>query len=119
MLPATEYRAGAIISGMAKPGKRPGTPREVRDAIIARTKVAREKRGWTYEEIAELLSQRVGRHIGWDTYRQWERTSLMPHDVIIPFCYLTGLDAYEFLTGEPYRLGQVLHFPTEKTRKTS
>lgn len=117
MLPATEISAGVTILGMGNPGKRPGTPSEARDAIIARIKAARMKHGWTYEEIAELLTQRVGRTIPWDTYRGWERTSLMPHDVIIPFCYLTGTDAYELLTGEPFRLGQVIHFPTERRKK--
>lgn len=62
-------------------------------------------------QIAHELSELVGRPISADTYRKWETQSAIPHDVVIPFCYLTRFDAYELLSGEPYRLGKVIPFP--------
>lgn len=37
----------------------------------------------------------------------------MPHDVLVPFAYITGADLYELMSGEPYRIGKVIPFPTQ------
>lgn len=102
------------IPGMAKPGRRQGTPGDAREAIIQRTREAREQSGMTHAQIAAELSQLSGRVIVADSYRKWESDSLLPHDLIVPFCYLTRIDAYELLSGEPYRLGRVIKFPGRK-----
>lgn len=102
------------IPGMAKPGKRKGTPAEVRAGIIARTKAAREASNLDKAEVAARLSERTGRNISYDTYRKWEEHTLMPHDMFVPFCYVTGTDLYELLSGEPFRLGRVIPFPVQK-----
>ena len=47
-----------------------------------------------------------------DSYRKWEKDSLLPHDLIVPFCEITGADLYELLTGSPFKLrlpGQIAH----------
>lgn len=61
-----------------------------------------------------MLTERVGREIAPDTYRKWESDSGMPHDVIIPFSYIVDCDAYELLSGEPFRIGKVIPFPGSK-----
>ena len=93
---------GAIIQltmpGMSRgPGRRIGTPREYRDAILRKTKKAREKLGWSHAQMAEELTRRSGRPISADTYRQWERLSMIPQDLILPFCDITKTHPYEFL----------------------
>src|SRR5215471_4856250 len=90
------------IPGMAKPGKRKGTPAEVRAGIIARTRAARETSGMDRAQVAARLSSMTGRAITTDTYRKWEESALMPHDIFVPFCYVTGVDLYELLSGEPF-----------------
>jgi len=99
------------IPGMAKPGRRHGTPADVREAIIARTKAARESIHLSHAQIAAELSELTGRVILADSYRKWESESLIPHDLIVPFCNITRTDVYELLTGEPFRLGRVIQFP--------
>ena len=77
-------------------------------------KAARVDSGLSQAKIAHMLTERVGREIAPDTYRKWEGESAMPHDVLVPFAYITGVDAYELLSGEPYRIGKVIPFPTLK-----
>jgi hypothetical protein len=93
------------------PGRRPSTPSEYWAGFFARVKAAREAAGFSQAHVARLLTDRVGREIAPDTYRKWESESGMPHDVVIPFAYITGVDAYELLSGEPYRIGKVIPFP--------
>ena len=86
--------------------------------MFARVKAAREHAGLSQAEVARLLTDRVGREIAADTYRKWEGENAMPHDVLVPFAYITGADLYELLSGEAYRIGKVIPFPT-KGRKIS
>lgn len=93
------------IWGMPKPGRRPGTPSQFRDTFVARTRRARMKKYSSLSTIAEDLSHAAGRRIEPDTYRKWEKDSLLPHDLIIHFCELTETDPWELLTGSPFDLG--------------
>jgi hypothetical protein len=93
------------------PGRQPSITPEYRAAFCARVKKARERRDLSQAAVADALTQRLDREIRADTYRQWEDMTLMPHDVIIHFCYLVGFDAYELLSGHPYKLGEVVPFP--------
>lgn len=62
--------------------------------------------GLSHDEIAALLQERAHRPIVADTYRKWEKAALLPHDLIIPFCELTGTEPYELLTGVPFSLAK-------------
>lgn len=100
------------------PGRRPSTPTEYWDDLFVRIKSAREHANLSQAQVARLLTDRLGREIATDTYRKWEGENGMPHDVLVPFAYITGIDLYELLSGEPYRIGKVIPFPTSK-RHTS
>jgi hypothetical protein len=91
---------------MGKPGKRPSTPSEYRIEFIGRVKKAREsaKPALTYEQMADALSHAVNRPIRADSYRKWESENMLPHDLIVPFCEITGADLFELLTGTPFKL---------------
>ncbi len=115
----TGYCEQLILPGVRNPkgpGRRPSTPSEYWAGLFARVKAARESSGLSQAQIARLLTDRVGREIAPDTYRKWEGESGMPHDVIVPFSYITGTDVYELLSGEPYRIGKVIPFPTPNRR---
>lgn len=101
----TAFAIQLNIWGMPKPGRRPGTPSDFRDKFVARTLHARKKRYSSLAAIAQDLSHAAGRRIEPDTYRKWEKDTLMPHDLIIPFCELTETDPWELLTGSPFDLG--------------
>ena len=92
------------MPGMASRGRRPSTPSEYREAFIARVKKAREESRLSHAQIAEALTKTVNRPILADSYRKWESDNLLPHDLIIPFCEITGADLYELLAGVPFRL---------------
>lgn len=95
-----------MIPGMAKPGRRKGTPSDFRQGFIERTRKARERRFDSHAAIAEALSAEVGRPIAADTYRKWERDTMLPHDLIVPFCDLCGIDTYELMTGRPMSVAE-------------
>lgn len=92
--------------GMARPGRRPSTPARYREGVLERTRNAREDARLSLEDIAERLTRASGRPVAADTYRKWESSALLPHDLIIPFCDITGADPYELLTGVPFSLGR-------------
>lgn len=87
---------------MGSPGRRPGTPADYRQAVIARTKALRLKAGLTVAEMAQELTERCHRPILPDTYRKWEEDSLIPHDCILPFCDITRTHPYEYLAAVPF-----------------
>lgn len=95
-----------VIPGMAQRGRRPSSPSEYREQFIARVKKAREEARpeLSQAQVAEALTKAANRPISADTYRQWESKYLLPHDLIIPFCEITGADLYELLAGVPFRL---------------
>jgi len=64
---------------------------------MARTKAAREDARLNVPEMAQALSEAVGRTISADTYRKWESESLIPHDVILAFCDVTRIHPSRFL----------------------
>lgn len=103
------------IWGMARPGRRPSTPSDYRDDFVARTKAARKKRFESQAEIAKALSHVAGRRIEADTYRKWEKDTLLPHDLIIPFCELTETDPWALMTGSPFDLGIYMAAQRRKT----
>lgn len=92
------------MPGMASPGRRPSTPKEYKNGFIRRTKAAREAARISHIEIAAALTQRVHRPVVADTYRKYEKDTLLPHDLIVPFCEVTGANLYELLTGAPFKL---------------
>jgi len=89
---------------MAKPGRRPSTPSEFREEFFSRVKKAREDAKLDYVQMADALSAAVNRPIRPDSYRKWESDNMLPHDLIVPFCEITGADLFELLTGTPFRL---------------
>ena len=90
------------IADMAKPGRCVGTPSEFRDAVMERTRAGRDKLGWSLDQMAQRLSEKVGRPISADTYRKWESEAMIPHDVILAFCDLIAMHPYEFLSPAPF-----------------
>lgn len=101
-LPVTAVVLQLTIPGMTTVGRRVGTPTEYRDAIIERTKKAREKTGLNQVEMAERLSAECQRPISADTYRQWEKETTLPLDVIMPLCNLAHVHPWEFLAPVPF-----------------
>lgn len=61
--------------------------------FLHRTKHAREKAGFTQEEIARVLQ------IPQDTYKQYEIRSLLPHRYIGAFCAATRISETWLITG--------------------
>jgi hypothetical protein len=107
----------AEITILRVPGKRKAsTPRQYRDAFIARTKSARLMSGKDRGQVIAELGERAGVKITLDTYKKWETRTLLPHHLIIPFCQVTELDPYLLLTGSPFRLGR--HPPPQSTRES-
>lgn len=63
--------------------------------FIARTKAAREaKEGLTQAKIAKILGIDQG------TYKQYETRSLLPHQYMETFCFVTGVPVDWLVTGE-------------------
>src|SRR4051812_17623967 len=84
---------------MTKPGRRAATPMEFKAALAQRVKDAREGVQLDFRHMADILSDRVGRHISPDTYRKWETTeSMIPHDVIAVFCDVTHTHPFALLS---------------------
>lgn len=106
----TPIIAGATISYMVG-ARKPSTPATYRKQFIDRLRSLRIASGLTPEEIAERLDVRM------DTYQRWEKRTLIPHHLIIPFCDATHADPYLLLTGSPFQLGRVLPFPKSATPK--
>lgn len=93
------------IPGMAG-RRRASTPKQYRDDLKRRTREARERAGIKREELIDLLSARAGVKVNLEAYKKWETRNPIPHNMIIPFCEITGTDPYELLTGEPFRIGR-------------
>lgn len=74
------------------PGKQ--TLSEFRAAFKRRTALAREARGYTQEQLAELLNTTQG------SYQKYEGRSLLPHHLVERFCLLCGIDSNWLLTGK-------------------
>jgi hypothetical protein len=89
--------AGTLIhmADKGKPGRRPGTPTDYQEIIKRRLRKARGDR--KFADIALALTQRMGREISADTYRQWESKWMLPLDAIMPVCDITGTHFYAFL----------------------
>lgn len=90
-----------MIFGMAGPGRRILTPASFKRAFMERTKAARIQAGFSYAQIAERLSEEAGRPVVADSYRKWEKTALLPHDLIPAFCELTRVHPLYLLEGPP------------------
>jgi len=103
------------MPGMSSPGRRIGTPTEYREAIIERTKQAREKLGFSQTEMAQRLSEVCNRNISYDTYRKWEEDTTLPIDVILPLCDLAKLHPYEFLAAVPFQKASAAQVRSRKS----
>lgn len=77
-----------------------------------RVRRAREKVGMSQPEMAAALTSAGGRLVSSDTYRKYESTSgkqntLLPHDLILPFCDITSTHPFELLAPVPVQ--QIAH----------
>lgn len=112
LLPATgRALIGTLIlmTEKGKPGRRKGTPADYQDVIKLRLTKARGDR--SHDEMGELLTERMGRKIVGDTYRQWESKWNLPLDAIMPVCDITHTSIYEFL-------GRITEQEREEIKKT-
>lgn len=66
---------------------------QFKDAFTARTKAARKARGFTQEQMADLLGMPQ------DRYKQYEGRTPLPHFLISRFCLITGVDVEWMFTG--------------------
>jgi hypothetical protein len=101
---------GATIYHMVG-ARKPSTPATYRKQFIDRLRSLRVASGLTPDEIAQRLGVRM------DTYQRWEKRTLIPHHLIMPFCDATQADPYLLLTGSPFQLGRVLPFPKNASTK--
>jgi len=62
-------------------------------AFLIRTRVAREARPYTQDQIAGILG------IAQDTYKQYETRSFLPHHLVAKFCVACGINATWLFTG--------------------
>jgi DNA-binding XRE family transcriptional regulator len=85
-------RSGAAIT---TPKRRRVTPRQYRAAFAARVRQARTKARYPEDEMALLLG------VTRDTYAKYEGrgASLMPHNLIVPFCLACRVSVEWLLTG--------------------
>jgi DNA-binding XRE family transcriptional regulator len=85
-------RSGAAIT---TPRKRRVTPREYRAAFAARVRQARTAARYPIDEMALVLG------VTRDTYNKYEGrgASLMPHNLIVPFCLACRVSVEWLLTG--------------------
>src|SRR5918994_7508456 len=87
-------RSGAAIT---TPRKRRVTPREYRAAVAARVRQARTAARYPVDEMALLLG------VTRDTYTKYEGrgASLMPHNLIVPFCLKPATSLLSLRTSSP------------------
>ena len=71
-------------------------PEAFKKAVYERVRSARITAGLEHSDIARALSMSE------DAVKRWESRSLIPHDMIIPFCQLTGAKP-EILLAHPKR----------------
>ena len=85
-------RSGAAITA---PKRRRVTPKEYRAAFAARVRQARMRARYPLEEMALLLG------VTRETYTKYEGrgASLMPHNLIVPFCLACRVSVEWLLTG--------------------
>lgn len=85
-------RSGAAIT---TPRRRRVTPRQYRTAFAARVRRARTAARYPVDEMALLLG------VTRDTYTKYEgrEASLMPHNLIVPFCLACRVSVEWLLTG--------------------
>ena len=85
-------RSGAAIT---TPKRRRVTSRQYRAAFAARVRQARTKARYPEDEMALLLG------VTRDTYAKYEGrgASLMPHNLIVPFCLACRVSVEWLLTG--------------------
>src|SRR6188472_3062605 len=85
-------RSGAAIT---TPRRRRVTPRQYRASFAARVRQARTSARYPIDEMALLLG------ITRDTYTKYEGrgASLMPHNLIVPFCLACRVSVEWLLTG--------------------
>jgi hypothetical protein len=90
LMPKT--RGGAAVT---TPRRRRVTPRQYRAAFAARVRQARTSARYPIDEMALLLG------ITRDTYTKYEGrgASLMPHNLIVPFCLACRVSVEWLLTG--------------------
>jgi hypothetical protein len=86
-----------LMATKGKPGRRPGTPLEYQEALMMRLHAGRKAAELKGPEMAERLSKTLGREILADTYRKWEKDSLLPMDAILPVCDLIKVHVLKFL----------------------
>jgi transcriptional regulator with XRE-family HTH domain len=67
---------------------------DYKTGFLRRTKEARERANFTQEQIARVLQ------IAQDRYKQYEVRSLLPHQLIGPFCAATRVTETWLLSGE-------------------
>ena len=91
-------RSGAAIT---TPKRRRVTPQEYRAAFAARVRQGRIAARYPLEEMALLLG------VTRDTYTKYEGrgASLMPHNLIVPFCLACRVSVEWLLTG----IGPIRH----------
>lgn len=87
-------------------GRKPSSPRQYREDVLARTKAARLMSGLSREDVIERLFEKTGHRVKLATYKKWETRTPIPHHLIIAFCEVTGADPWLLLTGSPFRLGR-------------
>ena len=103
-------RSGAAIT---TPKRRRVTPREYRAAFAARVRQARTVARYPVDEMALLLG------VTRDTYTKYEGrgASLMPHNLIVPFCLACRVSVEWLLTGiGPHKVA--LKCPTKVLNST-
>ena len=85
-------RSGAAIT---TPRRRRVTPRQYRAAFAARVRQARTAARYPVNEMALLLG------VTRDTYTKYEGrgASLMPHNLIVPFCLACRVSVEWLVTG--------------------
>lgn len=73
------------------------TPADFFQGFYARVRAARIARGLTQAEMAQALS------IGSEAYRAYEKRTPLPHNLIIPFARITGVEIEYLFTGRSRR----------------
>ena len=86
---------------LVKSGKIPdmskrATPAAFKKAVCKRVMAARIAAGLRHEDIAQALGMSL------DSVKRWESRSLIPHDLILPFCQLTNTKP-EVILADPKR----------------
>lgn len=66
---------------------------EHKETFLARVKAARERRGHTQEEMAEVLGMKQTK------YHKYESRSYLPHDLVPRFCLACGISIHWLYTG--------------------